>query len=505
MKRICSILLIVLMLLSLMAACSTPGDDTKTPEQNDPVKSPEDETTATEPAFPEPDIPADANFNGINFNVLYPFWGAFETQLFGDEETEAGAELDDAIWKRNKKIEDTVNIRFNPIVRGMKGEDTIKKILPDVRKSVLAGDGAYDLVLIHPMCDLNTYAQGQLVRNWKKMPYVDLTKPYWNQSMNDTLAINGILLFAANDFIIPSPTVVLFNKKILGDYGMDDPYGFVRNGTWAWGKFSDMAKQVTKDLDGNGIFDENDLYGLTLLLDGSGMISMMHACGQFITKKGEGDIPELDLMNEKLVNLIEKIYDLTWVGNQTYTWTYDVWADLTRRDIFENFFARGHALFAFNSPSTTVSKELRAMEVDFGILPYPKYDEAQKEYISLNSAGLMCVPSDVKDPDMVGMVAELLGSESRRYTIPTYYDVLLTHKGVRDDDSLEMLDIIFKNTVYDFGYCYSNFTNIAYIVPRLIADKSKDVASFYEKNAKTFEKDLQKAYENIMKYEDLDY
>jgi len=502
-KRISILLLIAMIFLSITPSCAKTVENDK-PVNGDPANIADENTTAQSPAFPEPDIP-EKDYNGISFNVLYPFWGAYETQLFGDAETEAGTELDNAIWKRNKKIEDKININFNPIVRGVKGEDTIKKILPDVRKSVMAGDGSYDLVLIHPMCDLNTYAQGQLVRNWKKMPYVDLTKPYWNQTMNDTLAVNNILLFAANDFIIPSPTVVFFNKKILSEYGMDEPYKYVRNGSWTWDKFNEMAKQVTRDMNGDGVYDENDLYGLTLLLDGSGMISMMHACNQFITTKGEDGVPVLDLMNEKLVNLIEKIYDLTWVGNQTYTWTYDIWANLERRIIFENFFADGHALFNFNSPSTGASKELRAMEVDFGIVPYPKYDEAQKDYISLNSAGLMLAPADIKDPEMVGIVAELLGSESRRYTIPAYYDVLLTYKGVRDDESLEMLDIIFKNTVYDFGYCYSNFTNIAYIVPRLIADKSKDVASFYEKNAKTFEKDLQKAYENIMKYEDMDY
>jgi hypothetical protein len=106
---------------------------------------------------------------------------------------------------------------------------------------------------------------------------------------------------------------------------------------------------------------------------------------------------------------------------------------------------------------------------------------------------------------MVGIVCELLGSESRRYTIPAYYDVLLTHKGVRDDDSLEMMKLIFDNVVYDCGYNYSNFTNLAYIVPRIIEQKSTDVASFVEKNAPPAEKDLESAYKNLIKYEDLDF
>ena len=513
MKKTNIIILSILILLSLilpiltMSACNKSEDISGEPDNNvdpgnvsDDVKS-EDQT---EEPFPEPDVPA-KDYGGVQFNVLYPFWGAFETQLFGDEETDAGTELDDAIWKRNKKIEDQINIKFNPIVLGQRGDDAIKKILPTVRKSVAAADGSYDLVFIHPMCDLNTFASAQLVRNWSKIPYVDLSQPYWNQSLKDTLAVNDILLFASNNMIIPSPTAVFFNKKILQEYSMDNPYEFVRNGTWTWDKFLQMAKQVTKDIDGNGIYDANDLYGLGLLLDGSGMIAMMHSCDQYITRRDEDGKPVLDIMSEKLTSLIDKIYDIVWNGNQTYTWDLHVWDSADSRAEMDNFFPNGHSLFLLNSPGTGASKELRAMDVDFGILPYPKYDEKQKDYISLNHAGLMCVPIDVKDIEMVGIVCELLGAESRRYTIPAYFDVLLMYKGVRDDDSLEMMKIIFDNVVYDFGYNYSNFTNMAYIVPRVIEQKNTNVASFYDANVNVATKDLDSAYKNIMKYEDLDW
>ena len=515
MKKNSKIILIILILFSMIlplltiSACSKAAENSGEPDKNNnqgnDSSGGETSTDSEEEPFPEPDVPK-VDFGGTVFNVLYPFWGAFETQLFGDLETEAGTELDDAIWKRNKKIEDQINITFNPIVMGQRGEDTIKKIQPAVRKSVMAGDGSYDLVFIHPMCDLDAFAKAQLLRNFNKMPYIDLSKPYWNQSLKDTLEVNGTLLFASNDIIIPSPTAVFFNKKILSDYQMDNPYDFVRNGTWTWDKFLNMAKQVTQDLNGDGIYDANDLYGLGLLLDGSGMIAMMHACDQYITRRDEDGQPVLDVMSEKLVSLVEKIYDIVWNGNQTYTWDLKVWDDLAKREEMENFFPQGHSLFLLNSPGTGASRELRAMDVDFGILPYPKYDEKQKDYISLNHAGLFCVPQDIKDVDMAGIVCELLGAESRRYTIPAYYDVLLTHKGVRDDDSLEMMKIIFDNVVYDFGYNYSNFTNLSYIVPRIIGDdKSTDVASFIEKNAPPAERDLASAYKNLMNYADLDF
>jgi ABC-type glycerol-3-phosphate transport system substrate-binding protein len=514
MKRKYRIILVVMSLLiamSLIISCSqsddNPGGGSGNNEAGDPANTAGGEAAEperpTEP-FPEPDVP-ERNFGGIDFNVLYPFWGAFEDELFGNAETLSATELDDAIWRRNKKIEDMLNINFNPIVRGERGNDSIKEMLTLVRRSVMSGDGSYDLVFIHPMADLSAFAQHQLVRNWNKMPHVDLSKPYWNQSIKDTLQINDILLYASNDVIIPGPSAVFFNKSLIRDYGLANPYDYVRAGTWTWSKFSEMAKQVTRDLNGDGIFDENDLYGLSILLDGSGMISMMHACDQYIVRFDDENMPVIDVMSERLVSLIDMIYDLVWVGDQTFTWPASMWGDVGMIDRHNAFFPRGHALFVLRSPGTGASEEFRAMEVDFGILPYPKYNEAQEKYISMNHAGLMVIPQDIKDAEMVGIVTELLGAESMRYTIPAYFDILLTHKGVRDDDSLEMMEIIFSNIVYDFGYNFSNFTNIAYIVPRLISDRSTNVASFYESNAPSYQRELNNAHRFITAYEDLDF
>jgi ABC-type glycerol-3-phosphate transport system substrate-binding protein len=504
MKKFISIMLGVILCLSVLLSCQTDSGNGGV-NNNDTPGNTDNNAATTVPAvpFPEPDVP-ERDFGGVKFNVLYPWWGTFATELLGEED--GGGVLHDALWRRNQKIMGQVNIEFNQIVRGQEGEDTLREMAQLTRQSVMAGDGAYDLVFIHPMADLATFAAGQLIRNFHKIPYVDLNKPYWNQSLKDTLEINGVLLYAANDMIIPSPSAMLFNKGLIREYNLPDPYEFVREGTWTWDKFSEMARQVTRDLDGNGIFDENDLYGFSVLLDGSGMISMMHASDQYITRFDEDGRPVIDVMSERLVSLIDLLYDLIWVGDQTYTWTSAVYGDANLREMHRNFFPRGHTLFTPGTPGTSASAELRAMEVDFGILPYPKFNEAQQDYISLNHAGLMVVPADVKNPEMVGIVLELLGAESMRYTIPAYFDVLLTHQGVRDDDSLEMMNIIFSNLVYDPGYNFSHFTNLAYIVPRVLATGAQpNVASFYEANAPPFQRMLDDAFNYITAYIDLDY
>jgi hypothetical protein len=314
--------------------------------------------------------------------------------------------------------------------------------------------------------------------------------------MNETLAIKDVLLFAGSDFIIPDANAIFFNKQILRDYDLENPYELVRSGTWTWDKLTEMAKQVSQP-NQFGEYDLDALYGFTGIMDGP-MIGILHSANHFVAKKDENDFPTLDLMSEKLISIVEKTYDLIWNGNQTYVWN---WGDPPE---LEMDFTRNRVLFQINSLSGAAER-YRAMDADFGILPFPKYDAVQERYISLNTAGLMCIPMNVHDVEMVGIVSELLAAESRRTTIPAYFDVLLNSKLTRDTESEEMLNIIFNNSVYDFGYNYNGFTNATYIVPRLMSSKSINVASFYEANAAWTERNMAQVYEDKLKYQDLDY
>ena len=92
------------------------------------------------------------------------------------------------------------------------------------------------------------------------------------------------------------------------------------------------------------------------------------------------------------------------------------------------------------------------METDFGIIPYPKYDDAQDRYYSrIEACELFCVPVTNKNHEFAGVVLEALAAESAKSVIPSYYDVALQGKVTRDEESSEMLDLIFNTRVFDWG------------------------------------------------------
>ena len=153
----------------------------------------------------------------------------------------------------------------------------------------------------------------------------------------------------------------------------------------------------------------------------------------------------------------------------------------------------------FQLDSLSNAELLRDYTVEFGLIPYPKYDEAQKDYISLDWGGLLSVPCTITNPELVGAAMELLAWESANEVLPTYYDIVLTGKLSRDDDAVKMLDILFDTITYEIGGNYfgfsTGFTDLFYALPRLaIEKKSSDFSSFYEKLEKNSNKNIEKFY-----------
>lgn len=140
------------------------------------------------------------------------------------------------------------------------------------------------------------------------------------------------------------------------------------------------------------------------------------------------------------------------------------------------------------------------MDTDFGIIPYPKYDEAQKDYKTFSKAGFaaLIIPSCTADPQMSADVTTVLSAESYKKVVPAYYDITLKTKTSRDNDSEEMLDIIRAGFDYDLGMVLLD--NTGYIMTMLrgyVSSGNFKFASDIAKKEKQVQKMLDKLSENI--------
>jgi hypothetical protein len=287
---------------------------------------------------------------------------------------------------------------------------------------------------------------------------------------------------------------VFFNKQIIKDMGLEDLYSIVREGRWTIEKYYSLAKNISRDLNGDGKMDYDDHFGL--VSESYNAYTFVIASGVKIASKDDGDFPALSLNTPRAIKALE--LSAEFLKDKNTTLLADDYGPTEWARVW-GVFSDGRALFSEGSLMQT--PDMRSMEIDFGILPNPKLDESQDRYyhtLSVWNAPLMVVPETVANPDKVGYILEILAAKSVDTLTPAYYDLQLTHKLLRDDESEEMLDIILSSAAFDLGAAY-NFGGLFDMILSVGARDagSGNFASLYEKAESRAQKAIDKLIEAI--------
>lgn len=466
--RAVSLILSALMLTAALASC---GDAAAAPAVTEAAGT---ETAAeevvTEVTRRQSALPEDLDFNGRTFRQTAFEWQGYKYYFFAEEQT--GDIMNDAVYERKLNTEETLNVKLSYISAGTTAGDVAKVVKP----TILAGDDAYDQVCFHCIDNIATFASSGYLYNLDTLPNIDITAEWWNQRQMDTLRLGRNTYYAINDFMLPCPYVVYYSKEMVENYGMDDPYQLVYDGKWVVDLFVKLCEDVTQDIDGDGkMAMETDQFGLTAN-EYSKYISFAYGSEQPLVQRGGDGRVELVCNTEKTVHLVELFAGISSKGC-----------------IFESSNEFGDQLtldtgrLLFQLGTLSLAEEMREYDVELGFLPYPKYNEQQDDYASLDWGGLMGVPVTISDPECIGAVIEFLAWDSANNVIPTYYDTVLTGKLARGTDDEAMLDIIFDTICYDPGCNYFGFSegfqDLFYVISNLaIKTKSADYASWYAKN-----------------------
>jgi len=138
---------------------------------------------------------------------------------------------------------------------------------------------------------------------------------------------------------------------------------------------------------------------------------------------------------------------------------------------------------------------IRQMETEFGIIPLPKADTEQQQYstyVHYWPSSTIAVPMGGPDNERTGTIIEALAYGGYKFITPAYYDVALKSKYARDDESSEMLDIIFAGRSADLGYV-DDFGGLISSFQTNIVNKKDTFASTIEKAEPKAQKDIDKA------------
>ena len=339
-----------------------------------------------------------------------------------------------------------------------------------------AQEARYDHCMIGSY-DVAKLAQHALLTDISTFDWINLENSWWDQVATKDLTIQGKLYYTTGDISVVDNIFthcVLFNKEMIKSHNLDNPYDYVRNDTWTLDKFSSLVK-AGSNTDGVGD-DSTKVYGLLTWNDS--LLQILASADERICRVDETGSLVLTVYNERTQSLydtyntlaLDPAYSINYqTGRPSGEW------DTFRKDLFDS----NRALLYPTLFSTIVHH--RDSKTDFGILPYPKFDDSQENYGHLISAfhsNFFCIPTIIEDSDITGSVAEYMAYMGQKTTKPAYYEDTLQGQYFRDEESSDMLDIIFASRAYDAGINYK-IGSISTKIGKLHSETSSSLTQIY--------------------------
>ena len=491
MKKILSLILVLLICAPAFLSCAETEETAA--EDGTPSVSAD---SAAEEALPEeteisreniPDtLPDDLDFGGETVTIHVR--GGTTDEAYIEEMT--GEIVNDTVYERNALVCERLNVNIEAFEA--EGWETYNNAIASMRSSIMAADGAFDIIAGWSARIPALSLEG-LMTDIHSLPHINLEQPWWNQSSVEELDIAGKLHFVTGDIaksLLSAMFLFTFNQKLANDYELENLYDVVKEYRWTIDYVYNISSAAYIDVDGNGQATEADSYGLitSCINDADSFLQGSHVS---MVSRDENGFPILDVNEERMTTIVEKVYNLFWnnPGCRAHT------GGLTERTIF----VEGRSLLVTASLGDLASTFVE-MEDDFGVLPYPMLDESQGKYGTRvqDALSLWCVPIDAKNPAMSAAVLEALAAQSYRTVTPAYYDVALKDRYSRDEQTAEMIDLIQSSALINFEQLYNeSIGNPWFVLRTLMPAKDSNYASYWAKNSKPIGKMLQKAVEKI--------
>lgn len=496
-KRTAAFALAVLLAALALFACDETGHKDTLSQGNLSETESLPQTESSEEALVPQLADADVNVRGFELKIFTskdsrPYTiEQFVGYIDDDGKTDP---ISVAVYERNAKMEQeygfTITYEMLPI--------GFNEYLTRVRN-----DAASDTADYHVLANGSTVIAPLTVEGYCYDLYnlenscLSLCEDWWDPVTQRDMSIGNHLYMVAGDIMVLDDQftyAMFFNKDIADDYNFD-PYKLVYDGKWTMDKMHEMMIEVAHS-GGDGIMDvENgdDTWGMVGVAFDTYQLIM--GGGKAQVYKDENDLPVFAMAEEPNVNNFLKVMDIVTDKNITALKEFYYAWDNPEGQKVANFFYNGQALFYPATVYAVSGEKMRNAEIHYGILPMPKYNEEQGNYASTIDPYhffVLAIPTNNTDNlDKITFCLEAMAYLARETVTGAYYEVTLKLKRfANDDDSPEMLDIIFRNRLVDISVIF-NWGDCIQYYNRLLGANNRGIKSFCEANIDVFNTAMQ--------------
>ncbi len=479
MTKILALVLASLMIAVCFVGCGTTPADTTSSTPNTSGQG-EDEILDG--------VPADLDYSNVENNTVTFFTRTSEgnVELFDYEiccDSLMKDPLYDAIHYRNIDVENRLGVKIKQLGQAG-GWSVAKQWFETLSTAVNTNSSDFDAAAIYstfgaPYALQNLYYNLNEVTTQYGDGYIDLEKPWWNQSVIDGCSLYGSLYFLGGDIAVSGTYGThliwfnkdLFNEKFPDEGGHQVLYDMVDNDTWTIDKMAGYVAKVWDDVNTSGIADDGDTLGFKYFeyKERAQMESWMYAL--------DVEMLERDIYGEySLANFATRLTAAHEKVSAMYNGEGVMTSQGTRQDD-ESALGKGNVLFQVGGVND--GDEYRQTTVNYGALPMPKFDEDQEDYGNgmWSYATFLTILNNLPEDraKMVSAVFEVMNAESYKSVTPAYYDKVITGVYAKEEADSRMLDIAVRTCRYSFqqiylGDSFGGFFNSLQTDPQTIID-----------------------------------
>ena len=443
--RLLSLMLSLILLLAVFASCDS-GKEKSTETEAASSETTSEMVLETE-ARDVPDIPVKDYDDQLYMMV---FGGDNAVKFLWVEESDASL-LSQAVYERQMDLMNHLGVELVYIpTQGWLGYNE------PFKQSVKNKDGAVDVFLPSGYLAIAEMIEEGYMYNLDNVDAFDFEADYWDMNFMDSIALDGHHYLGYSDFNVMKTYVVTFNKEMLAKYqdSLDESlYDSVYNYRWTIDKMLALAKLVYIDATGDGK-TEDDSFGISAK-QWQPFVAFLMASDIRLVDMNEKGMYEVSVMSElnapKTLALVDKLKGL---AESDCAWLQ--WQDDPNVSVIPLHTNR----VLMNLSFTSELDQLLNYDVTFGILPYPMFDEAQKDvgYLSMNRDTYIVLPSYMRNEQMIAESVELLSYYSHDVR-NAVFEKWLGKQAADAPDDVKMLNIVWDNLYSDFGFTYATISS----------------------------------------------
>lgn len=447
-RFVCALLSCVM----LLAACGpAAGNNDDTSDDTSKDTSKDTNVSDTSDTSSEEDTSIDVVVTDLTFDgrTLNMFGDGRSSHLIGDngireeDPDTTGNIMEEAMYRSRTQTEEKYDVKLR-----YTQYDTDDEITNLINSMVQTGDNTYQLVMARDNLVAPMATTGNLY-NLSNISQFDFTQP-WYANTTDSLAF-GDVRFLGSSFLsfqlMQSLRMLVYNRDIWTDYNMELPYEKLFAGEWYLDDFITACKTVYEDVNSDGNWDGEDVYGFGTLT--SELYCWQSSMGLDFVLKDENNLPYFSTEAlEKASTYLDKMSEL-----------YEIHAATNDFGFGHGLVADGHGLFSYCTMGRIIEAVVEYSDADYGYLPAPKIDETQEDYIFCTTDTYWAIPvsavSTQEDKDFVGTVIEAYQASNFDIVYPTYVEKALRGNSTAHPEDAQVLDMVPERLVLSFAWSYS--------------------------------------------------